>query len=88
MNHTVTFEPLPDGATRHGINTAIAAKLRDRPGEWAHINTYTTPGSAASCAQQINSGRLAAYAPAGSFEAKSRTVDGERRVYARYVGPV
>jgi hypothetical protein len=59
-----------------GTHEIIAAKLRERPGEWARIQALPSVQSAAG----------QAHAPAGSFESKSRTVDGESRVYARYVG--
>lgn len=61
----------------------VAAKLRARPGEWAHIgrelSTYVT---------QINQGSLAAFRPAGSFEATCRNVGPDRRadLWVRYVG--
>ncbi|MGW7435673.1 hypothetical protein [Streptomyces sp. NPDC054849] len=86
--HTITFEPLPQATTKGqwGINAAIADQLRTRPGQWAHIDSKGTRASAASTAYLVNNGRLGAYAPAGTFEAKSRTVDGEYRVYARYIG--
>lgn len=87
MDHPVTFEPLPAEQRPRGKSLAIAAQLKARPGEWAHVTTCSTPGSASSYARQINAALLAQYAPAGSYEAVSRTVDGERRVYARYVGP-
>lgn len=86
----VTFEPLPHAQSGKGgrstKHTAIAAELKARPGEWARIETSTSPNAASSMANHISGARLKAYAPAGSFEAVSRTVDGEYRVYARYVG--
>jgi hypothetical protein len=86
----ITFEPLPPhrGRKRTGYvrkHAAIAALLRERPGDWARILTLSANNSAAAMAYAITAGKLSAY-PAGAFEAKSRTVDGESRVYARYVG--
>lgn len=71
----------PVKKTKHG---AVAAKLRRRPGEWAHIGSYSTTLSATAIAYQIRNGRLAAYTPAGHYEAVARTEG--NRVWARYVG--
>lgn len=68
------------GKTKH---EKIADKLTKRPGEWALIGHYSTPGSANSIAYMIRHARCDAYAPAGSFESVSRRVDGEYCVYAR-----
>lgn len=65
---------------------AIAAELRKRPGAWAHVATYGTISVAGNVAYQVRSGKFAGVQPAGSVEAVSRAVDGECRVYARYVG--
>jgi hypothetical protein len=86
------FEELPiDGRTttrqRHEHYKAAAA-LRERPGEWAMVRTAATSNAARSAASQIREGRLTAYRPAGEFDATSRTVGGEFRVYARYVGHI
>jgi hypothetical protein len=61
-----------------------AEALSRRPGEWALIfegrNSATT-------ASYINAGDLAAFRPAGSFEAKSRkNPEGKFDIYARFVG--
>lgn len=86
----IRFEDLPESKTgrRPGksVHKEIADQLRQRPGAWAHIRTLTTAGAATSLAHHIKSAAYLAYAPQGSFEAASRVVDGERRVYARYVG--
>lgn len=80
----------PPAPTRWGMPVAnhadVAAKLRERPGRWAIVSVYSTHVSALSVAYQIRSGKLAAYRPKGAFEASARTVDGEHRVYARFVG--
>ena len=86
----ITFEPLPrpeGGSTRKrtGKHAAIANLLRERPGEWARILTLKAT-SARTMAYAINAGTMPCYGPAGLFEAKSRTVNGECHVYARYVG--
>lgn len=72
----------------HVRSRVIAADLRERPGEWALVRIYgtdrTAAGSARSAAAVIARGHNAAYGPAGAFEAVTRTVDGEVRLYARY----
>jgi hypothetical protein len=50
------------------------------------VQRASTITRAASSAQAIRSAKLAAYGPAGAFQAVARTVQGEHRVYARYVG--
>ena len=64
---------------------AIAAALQARPGEWALIAVCETRATAGTTAKYV---RESFYEPlkTGQYEAKSRTVDGEFRVYARYVG--
>lgn len=85
------FEEPPAGpptsrAYRTQQHLIAAAALRERPGEWAMIKTTETSSAARSSAAQIRSAVLVAYRPAGSFGATARTVDGEHRVYARYLG--
>jgi hypothetical protein len=63
-----------------------ASVLRSRPREWGIVSTYTTSSIAASIAQSIRRGTTAAWRPVGAYEAMARTVKGEHRVYARYVG--
>lgn len=64
----------------------IARKLKARKGEWAKIQKHDTPAKAAAGAHLVRIARSRFFAPAGSFEAKARTVDGECWVFARYVG--
>jgi hypothetical protein len=64
---------------------AVADQLRSRPGEWAMVHVDETQRKAGYTAMNIKRGLLAGMT-AGEFEAVSRTVDGQRRVYARYVG--
>lgn len=63
-----------------------ASQLRACPGQWAVICIKPHSRAAVAMASHISNGNLAAFRPAGTFEATSRTVDGEARVYARYVG--
>lgn len=86
----IVFEPLPPrtgGPKRRTRELAtIAAALVKSPGEWARVGVYRNAASAASMASVIKRGRMAAFQPHGAFEAASRTVDGQARVYARFVG--
>lgn len=66
-----------------GDSGPLAAALRARPGEWAVV--YPAAKSQAA-APAIRRG-MGSWAPAGSFEAISRSnEDGTFRVYARFVG--
>lgn len=63
---------------------AIGEALRSRPNEWAMAVICRNSATAGSTALLIRRGR---YDALGSgFEAVARTVGGEARVYARYVG--
>jgi len=75
--------PPPPAETKHG---KIARALRGRPSEWAVVQRVASIARAASAAQAIRSAKLNAYEPAGAFQAVARTVEGEHRVYARYIG--
>jgi len=66
--------------------TAAAAVLRKEPRRWAIVAVCPNAVTAASTANNIRRGQVAAMRPVGAFEAVSRTVDGEYRVYARWVG--
>lgn len=70
---------------RHNLSDA-APELVARPGEWALLLLAESHGTAAAQAAHIRAGRLVAFRPRGSFEATVRDVDGEHRVYVRYVG--
>lgn len=62
----------------------ISATLRARRGDWALVATCRNQNLASVTARQI---RLGIRKELGQgFEATARTVDGEHRVYARYVG--
>lgn len=65
---------------------AIVAELRGQPRRWAHVATYGDSVMSGQIASQLRTGRINAAGPAGSVEAKAKKVDGEYRVYARYVG--
>jgi len=89
----IRFEPLPERASKKGNNQSgdsarIADALRGRPGEWAVIKVYESKqhSSARGYSARVVGGKTKAYEPAGHFEAATRLIDGEIRVYARYVG--
>lgn len=63
----------------------IAKALKARPGEWAMVGVYPHAGIASGHAHRLAHGGYKGLR-AGVIEAVSRTVDGEARVYARYVG--
>lgn len=62
----------------------IAVQLKREPGRWAVVIEST--GNEPRLANHITSGHYRAYKPAGSFQAVSRTVNGIRTIYARFVG--
>lgn len=74
--------PVPVGRPSPGPWALIAHQLRGRPGEWGLV---ALEGHTAIAAR-INNG-VSWWAPAGSFQATVRTIDGRMHVWARYVGP-
>lgn len=83
------YEDPPARRTRVGTgkHAAIVAELKAHPDEWAVIDTFDSASKAASMAWAIKSGiRMRTYSPPGAYEAMGRTVDGEHRLYVRYVG--
>ncbi|WP_293783610.1 hypothetical protein [uncultured Aeromicrobium sp.] len=75
----------PPARTNVGRYAEIAAALRERPGRWAVVKTWPAERKKAawSFASHVNSGKLADMR--GGFEATARTIDGQTRVYVRYV---
>lgn len=75
--------PKREGRTyhRHGL---IARRLRARRGEWAWV-VYNSNRGAANAATKASLGE-GPYEPAGDFEAVYREVEGEYRMYVRYLG--
>lgn len=67
----------------------VAAAARRSQGEWVPVTTYRSADSAYQTVRCIRTGtRLPSYAPAGSFEARHRRVDGGFEIFARFVGAV
>ena len=60
----------------------VALQLMENPHRWARVISKPEARIAAGVASQIRMGKLAAFAPRGTFEAASRGKD----VWARYVG--
>lgn len=77
--------PAAKGAQVHDW-AAIGAQLAAAPGRWALVAVCANGTVANSTAYNIRRGKYEPLMALGRFEAKSRTVDGEHRVYARYVG--
>jgi hypothetical protein len=75
------------GERGHHIGWAeLGPVLVARTGEWALVVTYDKPEPARSMAYLIRKGRVAKLAALGRFEATSRKVDGEYRIYVRFMG--
>lgn len=66
---------------------AFIDALRWRPGIWALMGQHRSAGAARQLAYCIrNSLRPWTHLAAGVFDAESKTVMGEHRVYVRYLG--
>lgn len=82
---SIQFGELPpepvDQYRRHLAWRDEAAALKDRPGAWAKMTTKTTIEQARTLVYSIRHAQLAAFRPAGQFEATWRGCD----VWVRYV---
>ena len=70
---------------RRVSHAAVAAELRLTPGVWGLVGDYSST-SAPGMASHVQTAFLSAYAPAGSFEARTELTEDGIRVEARYVG--
>lgn len=92
MRDEVTWDDPPevrDGGQPYRYHSRwrrISDQLRAKPGEWAVVTVADSSAKSGNTAYQIRTG-VCAGMPAGEFDAVARTVDGEHRVYARFVGP-
>lgn len=83
---TVRFdEPAHDALRTSDALAAFTAALRSRPGQWALLGRYRTPGVMRQTAYEIRHGHVKAFSE-GGFEAEAHSMLGEYRVYVRYVG--
>lgn len=84
----IRFEPPAPPVPRTRENRkAVADALRACPGQWALIGCHTNSGSARTGAYEIRKAlRGDMFGPPGAFEAEAKTLFGEHRVYARYMG--
>jgi hypothetical protein len=80
------FEPPAEPIPNTEICEEFAEKLKANMGEWALIGKCKTPGAANQRAYMFRHGQQKGFEPSGSFEAESRTLLGEHRVYVRYMG--
>lgn len=81
----IVWEDPPASNKGGGVRRLLfefAAELRKNPGRWARYPN----GTGKSIATRIRQGKSSVFAPAGSFEAVTRDVDGKRVIYVRYVG--
>jgi hypothetical protein len=79
-------------ATRPKVNHAqAAAKLRANPGTWMRIGEYRSSQSADGVANTIRTAYVkrgaSPYAPAGSFQARTRLTEYGAALEVCYVGP-
>ncbi|WP_109507309.1 hypothetical protein [Nocardioides speluncae] len=82
----LVWEDPPAKDSKPGRYAAIAAALRERPNSWAVIRTYPADQGKKGWgfASSIRNGKYLDFRH--GFEASARTVDGQVRVYVRYVG--
>lgn len=88
MNNRMTFErPTADLPTDRADRQAIADQLRNNPGSWALIGQRPgTPGAVRMTTYVISKGGPGWQMFGPGFEARTATMFGENRIYARYVG--
>lgn len=92
LSREVAFEDPPARSTRRSNGNPglvwheIASELVRRPGEWARVAVLDDALVAGQYACRVRRGAIEALAPFGEFDAVSRTVMGERRLYVRFLG--
>lgn len=90
MTSVIRWEEPPEHGNKRAARLKyqdIADELRAHPGRWAVVTEGVPTGTAGPIAVRIRRGQ-AAFAPAGSFEARTAGGVGSlnARVYARCVG--
>lgn len=96
MNIAEWADPPADKTGSFGRNSVAflytdeAEELREFPGRWGVLRDpdfdWRNQTQASGVAHGINTGKYAAFRPAGSFEACTRMVNGEAKLFVRYVG--
>ncbi len=81
----IIWEDPPGAYSRGNKYRELLDQIRQQPGRWARLDGGGK-SKTSTVAANIKRGVTAGSAPAGSFEAVSRTVDGKSSVYVRYVG--
>jgi len=64
---------------------AVAARAKAHPGQWQRVGMYQSAEVARSTGTHVRAGRLAAYRPAGHFEAYQTLGREGRELWVRYV---
>lgn len=83
-------EPPPRKRSTSGKWAPVAEQLKANPGKWAKVQTGSTSGG--SFASMVRHAKTAAFAPAGAFEAVTRSAGKDDRgrdladLYVRFVG--
>lgn len=84
----LVWENPPERATP-GKYAAVAEALKERPGQWAIVRTITGTSKKTgwSFSNGVNAGKYADFRhdDDGRFEGRCRTIDGQCRVYVRYL---
>lgn len=78
------FEEPPPKARKPRFEAA--QQLRENPGRWARVGSFSKRTNANSLASIIRRGASSVWAEPGDFDAVARATDGEFRVYARFLG--
>ncbi|MFI7448167.1 hypothetical protein ACIBQX_11770 [Nonomuraea sp. NPDC049714] len=92
LSREISFENPPARTTNRGngapvlVWREVAAELTRRPGEWARVAVLDCALAAGQYAVRVRNGSIEALAPFGQFDAVTRTVRGERRLYVRFLG--
>jgi hypothetical protein len=81
----IRWEDPPAGAPYKGKWRDKLLPLMEHPKRWAILHTTAERKPADSLATNLRTGK--AMLPPGRWEFETHTVEGEHRVYARYLGP-
>ncbi|MFF0139737.1 hypothetical protein ACFYRN_25195 [Streptomyces sp. NPDC005227] len=71
-------------ARRPRVDHQVAAQqAREMPGQWVLVGTYPSTASATGAASQVRTARIAAYQPAGAFDARTELTENGTDLHAR-----